>query len=95
MLSISMPKTVGDVTGAGTVSVRSMEDADVVDIGDADSASTVTAYVVILLVGFVRVVVVDFFEFSIFVVVGLFDPRESRKRPRRGGIGRGRRHRRR
>ena len=52
----------------------SMEDADVVDIGDADGALTVTAYVVVLLVGFVRVVVVDFFEFSIFVVVGLVDP---------------------
>ena len=62
-MSMSMSMTIGDVTGAGTVSV-----------GDADGASTVTAYVVVLLVGFVRVVVVDFFEFSIFVVVGLVDP---------------------
>ena len=55
---------------AGTLSVGSTEDADVVDI----DASTVTAYVVVLLVGFVGVVVVDFFEFSIFVVVRVVDP---------------------
>ena len=59
-MSMSMSTTIGDITGAGTVSV-----------GDADGASTVTAYVVVLLVGFVRVVVVDFLKFSIFVVVGL------------------------
>ena len=59
---LSMSTTIGDVTGAGTVSVASTEDADVVDI----DASTVTAYVVVLLVGFV-----DFLEFSIFVVVRL------------------------
>ena len=96
-MSLSISTTIGDVTGAGTVSIGLTGYVDVVYVGDAHGALTVTVYVVkgeggdcCLLVGFVRVVivivVVDFFEFLIFVVVGLVDPRGGRKRPRRGGI---------
>ena len=98
-MSLSMSTAIVNVAGAGTVSVRLTGYADVVYVGDAHGALTVSAYVVVregggrcLLVGFVRVVVVVvvvvvvFFEFLIFVVVGVVNPREVRKRPRRGGM---------